>query len=397
MPSIAFGKILVSDILMVVLLIFVLPNIKKVKKFELTTIYIFLSFLFIYLIETIIHTYYGYNKYTESFFVMDKIAFFYFFIVFLTLILSFYTIGKDKFILFTKWSVIINAVIIPYYFFIKDLGTYMKLSSLFVKPNQFALFIITTPIIILLLDLIQNKKIKNLQLVNIYTFVLYPLVLASASKSALAVLLLTHLIIFAYTFKQLNTILKIIFGLIFIFIILLINPETVKYILTDWVGEYLPQFNRVSRYIYADSIAVNDDFRVSNNIEGLNMFFQNPIIGIGYGMDIFLTSRGHEIHNTYIRLLACLGMFGTILFLFSQLVVLYNFSKLINSYIILFLFLAIFVYGIYHDVFTSRYYFILYSMMLVSYFQANGNDLPQKTVPKSKLGIYCKSGSIRAI
>lgn len=367
MPAIAISHITISDLVQIVLFFLLVYNTKKMHSFQKKVFIFFISFILIYLFELIFQMSYSLSRYNSIFFVADKVAFMYFFIIVFMFSLLSEKVDSETLIKFFLFSIVINAIVIPYIYILKNLGSYVKLTGLFVKPNQLAFFLISAPVLLVLLNFAsRNVNSNNIKKINIFTLFLYIPMLATSSKSGLVILLLIQIILFLYSFKTISRVKKIIIIMSFLILIFAFNPLTFEYLMKEVVVEYFPQFSRVVQFLFADHVVTEDSFRIINNKEGLEIFSNNPFIGVGFGTDVILTSTAHEIHNTHIRLLACVGLFGAIAFYALNSYFILLTRKKFKSNIIVFLFACIFFYGAYHDIFTSRYYYILFATLVYS-------------------------------
>jgi len=365
MPRVNISGLTISDVFLVLNIFILFFQKIGLSKFERGYFKVLFFFLLLYLLEEIVHIVLSLNYYSYMVFVADKIAYVYFFILSFVIISFSHIIKKNKFIQLISVSLVVNSIILPYFFLLMNIGNYNKLSSLFVKPNQLALFLILTPVIFILLDYAKNRDSKNIHKINYFILLLYPPMLATASKSGLLVLFLMHVVIFIFSYKKLSNAMKIIYVMILISFFLLLNPVTFEYFLSSIVVETFPQFNRVAQFLFfSDSIQTFDSFRNINNREGLQIFSDHPFFGVGFGLDILLTSTGHEIHNTYIRILATLGIIGSLFFTMFSLYYIFLFKVFFQTFIIICLIGIVFIYGVYHDIFTSRYYFFMYVILI---------------------------------
>lgn len=364
MPSIAINGIALSDLFLIPLVYLIIIKIKFNKK-ESTIIIFSLIIILLYFILELIHIYTSLKNYEDIFFLPDRIAILYFFILIFLFTSLKNIITKDFFLKTIYHTVLLNGIILPYIFMFTNFNVYSKLSSLFVKPNQLVFFIITIPIILIILDYLKNDYFKYSLKINLTIFFLYLPILATSSKSGLLVFLLMHSIILIFYFKDFKKYTKIILSFLLIISIILFNPITFEYIINNIIVDLFPQFSRVAKFILSDDIQTQDTFRILNNKEGINIFIENYLFGIGYGTDIFLTSTNHEIHNTYIRLISCLGILYSIIFIIFNSYLIIK-TKALGTNIIIYLFIPIFIYGIYHDIFTSKYYYILICILIYS-------------------------------
>jgi len=363
MPVLVIKGITLSDIFLILLLFYLLIKTKKINYFQKKVILIFTIFLILYIFESILHISFSLYNFSELFLVADKVAFIYFYVIIIIFILLINQIDVNKVTKSIQFSIIVNAIIVPYIYLFMHLGSYLKLTGLFVKPNQLAFFLILSPIILIIISYIKNNSFKSIYSINLFVFLLYIPMLATASKSGLITLVLIQLVIFIYAYNYMHKLKKSVFISFFIMAIISFNPLTFESSVKNLI-EYFPQFSRVANFLFAEDIETQDTFRIINNREGKEIFFNNPLIGIGFGGDVFHTSTGHELHNTYIRLLACLGVLGTIMFFSLNIYFLYLSKKIIKSNIFIYLFSIIYIYGIYHDIFTSRYYYILFASLI---------------------------------
>lgn len=365
MPRVNISGLTISDVFLVLNIFILFFQKIGLSKFERGYFKVLLFFLLLYLLEEIVHIVLSLNYYSYMVFVADKIAYVYFLILSFLIISFSHIIKKNKFIQLISVSFVVNSIILPYFFLLMNIGNYNKLSSLFVKPNQLAFFLILTPVIFILLDYAKNRDSKNIHKINYFILLLYPPMLATASKSGLLVLFLMQVVIFIFSYKKLSNAMKIIYVMILISFFLLLNPVTFEYFLSSIVVETFPQFNRVAQFLFfSDSIQTFDSFRNINNREGLQIFSNHPFFGVGFGLDILLTSTGHEIHNTYIRILATLGIIGSLFFTMFSLYYIFLFKVFFQTFIIICLIGIVFIYGVYHDIFTSRYYFFMYVILI---------------------------------
>ncbi|WP_270658907.1 O-antigen ligase family protein [Paraclostridium bifermentans] len=153
----------------------------------------------------------------------------------------------------------------------------------------------------------MNFKIKYktyIQCIALCMYI-YTIVLTGSRKSFISA---SFLIIFWVIFVRKDTIkmnhrTNIIKDIIFYLIIII-------------VAGYF--FNLVSDYGILDRLenlfVEGDDIRKTMYIEGFEMFKKNPIFGVGFNNYRILSSFNKYSHSTYIEVLACTGIVGTILY-----------------------------------------------------------------------------------
>ncbi|HOW43228.1 MAG TPA: O-antigen ligase family protein [Candidatus Omnitrophota bacterium] len=218
-------------------------------------------------------------------------------------------IGLISFHLFDKSELrkifisFVGATILPIFFSIwqigKDVGIvdagFKRIYGTFVHPNMFAFFLLTI-MIVLIVNLVYNKfKINsafNLILLLIYSIFLLLTFTRAAWLAAILGCAILAVLVREYRFKILGAL---------ILIILLFSPLIIQRFADVGHG-------RTHGY-YTDSWT----WRVKTWNEGLPLFYEHPVMGVGLGM--FPEMKSVYAHNDYVRLLVETGLPGCILYI----------------------------------------------------------------------------------
>lgn len=223
------------------------------------------------------------------------------------------------------FATILSSINIIYNMFINHQATWNRYSTSFFNvdkdPNYASAFILPGIYILLFLVLRNTKKQLFLVVVSQLSFlmILTVAVLATGSRGAFLFVIFSYVYNLAYALfsKTVNKnilifiVLSIIFSLVYAFEI------------SSNISFSLNRITTVSSY-------TQDTIRLELWNKSLNIFYDNPIIGVGLnGANDYLVSNGyHNSHNVFIDILTSGGLLGVIVF--TTIIILITKVKKIN-------------------------------------------------------------------
>lgn len=175
--------------------------------------------------------------------------------------------------------------------------------------------------IVLFLLSYSKKTVTKLFLAIIAILFMYVSILSGSFGSVLIIFLITTLfLLYGFRQKWIPRLLAILFiastVAIYISITVFNNIKVFNY-LPSILGE---------RYMIHGNFG-SAEARNELNVVGLNFFFQNPIIGVGYSQFRYYNDLGASVHNLFISAAVELGIFGLIgVLLYTVLPVIYSFK-----------------------------------------------------------------------
>ena len=160
-----------------------------------------------------------------------------------------------------------------------------------------------------------GKLIVSLVLVSLH---IYIIVETGSRKSFIGVILLV-LFWFSFAFKDYwkaySISKKLIFLLVLLILLVVLVPKF-SYIFLD-----SSVYHRLIKRGYTIS---SDQIRSGMYRESLAFFYANPLFGIGFNHYRILSIYGTYSHSTYAELISTTGIIGTIIYLLSYVVIIYN-------------------------------------------------------------------------
>ena len=177
--------------------------------------------------------------------------------------------------------------------------------------------------------LIREKQKPLILVVGISCIaVLFIGILLAVSKkgifTAVTVVLVWVLLCYRFTIKKLNGIYKI---LIFAAIIA-IAVFTVGWFTTNYTFQVQILKTRMSQLYSGDS----DQDRIRLFLEGFTIFFNHPIMGVGFNNSRFYSFRSTYTHSLYSELFACTGIIGVFIFSYGLFRPFHQIFKYITRY-----------------------------------------------------------------
>ena len=230
----------------------------------------------------------------------------------------------DKKIDYLINSYIIFATLCSLTTILKGVNVYSDRISMSISTNPNALGItMVVGVFCILYNINFRVKYKTyIQYITLFMYI-YTIILTGSRKSLISVsfLIVFWIIFIRKDIIRTNIIKEMLFYLILLILVLLF-------------------FNLVSDYAILDRLESlfkeGDNIRITMYEEGFKMFSKNPIFGVGFNNYSILSSFNTYSHSTYIEVLACTGIVGTILYFIpyaTQIFKIVNISRLNNTYV----------------------------------------------------------------
>lgn len=277
-----------------------------------------------------------------------------------SLSIIFYVSNKEKMYKFIKILVIAGIVlclriivVVPFSAFGKfRIGNLLSHGANNSYGNTGITFILGILSVILIIDksVIKNSKFKYFLVI---LFSLFSIL--SGSKKHIFLIVIAMILNFAFKSENFkDSIKKIIkFTIIIIFAYLAIKNIPMLY---NMIGKRMINF--INFFSEAGETDASTIGRMQLINEAIIVFFKNPLLGIGIGNFMFVSSLGAWAENNYLELLVDTGFIGLIIYYFYQTKILFSSLKRRKEN------------DIYSNVFILLICFIIIDLTMVSYFNS---------------------------
>lgn len=253
-------------------------------------------------------------------------------VIFLAFSYNFFSRIKDgeKIVLkYICWAGILFAIYVILYYgiseYINMLLNGKRIGSEINNVNTIGLQTSISVIICFFYGLMKKQKIY-------YLLAIIPLVVSFGTGSRKVIItIFLGLILLTYMYMKENKNVKGMIKNIFV-----ITGAIILLIAISRISIFEEAFSRLKSFtnIFSEdkTVDASTEVRMDLIIEGLNVFYENPLFGIGIANSSYAVSQQIYLHNNYVELLACVGIIGTILYYSVYVYLIYKLWKKRNKY-----------------------------------------------------------------